>query len=93
MNKPELIDAISSKTGLTKIKSAEAIDAFVETITESLKKGDSVLLVGFGMFKPNQKQARTGRNPKTGAEINISAKKSVSFAAGKTLKASLNSVE
>jgi nucleoid DNA-binding protein len=93
MNKPELIDEISSKTGLTKIKSAEAIDAFVETITESLKNGESVLLVGFGMFKPNQKQARTGRNPKTGAEIKIEAKKSVSFSAGKSLKASLNSAE
>ena len=90
MNKSDLIDAIASKTGLTKVKSGEALDAFLEVVTESLKNNDSVSLIGFGVFKSLERAARLGRNPKTGAEIKIAAKKSVSFVAGKSLKDSVN---
>lgn len=90
MNKSDLIDAIASKTGLTKVKSGEALDAFLEVVTDSLKKNDSVSLIGFGVFKSLERAARIGRNPKTGAEIKIAAKKSVSFVAGKSLKDSVN---
>jgi DNA-binding protein HU-beta len=90
MNKSDLIDVISSKTGLTKVKSGEALDALLEAVTDSLKKGDSVSLIGFGVFKALERAARIGRNPKTGAEIKIEAKKSVSFVAGKSLKDSVN---
>ena len=93
MNKSDLIDAIASKTGLTKVKSGEALDAFLESVTESLKKSDSVSLIGFGVFKSLERAARIGRNPKTGAEIKIAAKKSVSFVAGKSLKDSVNAVK
>ena len=90
MNKSDLIDAIASKTGLTKVKSGEALDAFLEVVTDALKNNDSVSLIGFGVFKSLERAARTGRNPKTGAEIKIAAKKSVSFVAGKSLKDSVN---
>jgi len=90
MNKSDLIDAIASKTGLTKVQSGEALDAFLEVVTDSLKNNDSVSLIGFGVFKSLERAARIGRNPKTGAEIKIAAKKSVSFVAGKSLKDSVN---
>ena len=90
MNKSDLIDAMASKTGLTKVKSGEALDALLEAVTDSLKSGDSVSLIGFGVFKALERAARIGRNPKTGAEIKIAAKKSVSFVAGKSLKDSVN---
>lgn len=90
MNKSDLIDVIASKTGLTKVKSGEALDALLEAVTDSLKSGDSVSLIGFGVFKALERAARTGRNPKTGAEIKIEAKKSISFVAGKSLKDSVN---
>ncbi len=90
MNKSDLIDAMASKTGLTKVKSGEALDALLEAVTDSLKSGDSVSLIGFGVFKALERAARVGRNPKTGAEIKIAAKKSVSFVAGKSLKDSVN---
>lgn len=85
MNKSELIDAIASASGLTKTNSEKALNAVVEGITASLKKGDSVQLVGFGTFKVSARAARTGRNPQTGAEIKIAAKKVVGFKAGKAL--------
>ncbi len=90
MNKSDLIDAIASKTGLTKVKSGEALDAFLEVVADSLKNNDPVSLIGFGVFKSLERAARIGRNPKTGAEIKIAAKKSVSFVAGKSLKDSVN---
>lgn len=90
MNKSDLIEAMVSKTGLTKVKSGEALDALIEAVTDSLKSGDSVSLIGFGVFKALERAARIGRNPKTGAEIKIAAKKSVSFVAGKSLKDSVN---
>ena len=85
MNKAELIDAIASSAKLTKADSRRALDAFVKSTTGSLKKGDRVALVGFGSFSISQRKARTGRNPQTGAEIRIPAKKVVRFKAGSDL--------
>lgn len=86
MNKTELVDAISEKAGLTKAEAKKALDASIEAITEALKKGDSVQLVGFGTFKLKERSARTGRNPKTGEPLQIAASKVPSFVAGKGLK-------
>ena len=76
MNKTELIDAIASEAGLSKADAGKAVNAFTSAITAALKKGDSVALIGFGTFKVNQRAARTGRNPQTGKEIKIAARKS-----------------
>ena len=90
MNKAELIAAVAAQTGETK-KSAEAtINAFVDTVTKSLKKGDKVQLVGFGSFEVRKRAARKGRNPQTGEEIKIPASKSPVFKAGKALKDTVN---
>ncbi len=90
MNKSDLIAAIAEKTGETK-KSAEAsLDAFVSTITESLKKGEKVQLVGFGSFEVRKRAARKGRNPQTKEEIKIPASKAPVFKAGKALKDLVN---
>ncbi|XKM13632.1 HU family DNA-binding protein [Orbaceae bacterium ac157xtp] len=86
MNKTELVDAIASKANITKAAAKTALEATLEAISESMKKGDSVQLVGFGTFKVNSRKARTGRNPKTGAEIKIAATKVPAFVAGKGLK-------
>ena len=85
MNKAELIDAIASSAGLTKADAKKALDAFVDTTTDALKKGDRVALVGFGSFSVAERSARTGRNPQTGKEITIPAKKVVKFKAGSEL--------
>ncbi len=86
MNKSELVKAISEKAGST-VKDAENfLQAFVSTITESMKKGDDVMLVGFGTFSVAERAERIGRNFKTGKNIQIPASKSVKFKAGKTLK-------
>jgi DNA-binding protein HU-beta len=85
MNKAQLIDAISESAGLTKADAKKALDAFVQTTTDALKKGDRVALVGFGSFSVSKRNARTGRNPQTGAPITISAKKVVKFKAGSEL--------
>ena len=90
MNKSELIAAIAAKTGETK-KSAEAtVNAFIETVTEALTKGDKVQLVGFGSFEVRKRAARKGRNPQTKAEIKIPASKAPVFKAGKALKELVN---
>lgn len=86
MNKSELIDAIAQKGGLTKVDAAKALDATIESISEALKTGDTVTLVGFGSFSVKERAARTGRNPKTGEELKIPASKVPSFKAGKGLK-------
>ena len=86
MNKSELIDAIATKSELTKAQAASALDAVVAAVGEALKSGDSVTLVGFGTFSVKERAARTGRNPKTGAPIQIAASKVPSFKAGKGLK-------
>ena len=90
MNKAELIDAIASSAGLTKADAKKALDAFIETTSDSLKKDDRVALVGFGTFSVAQRSARTGRNPQTGKEINIPAKKVVKFKTGADLAKSVS---
>jgi len=85
MNKAELIDAMASDAGLSKADSKKALDAFVTAITGALKDGDRISLVGFGSFSVSTREARTGRNPQTGKEIQIAAKKVVKFKAGSEL--------
>ena len=90
MNKNELIDAIAAGSELTKADAGKALDATVAAITEALKGGDSVSLVGFGTFAVKARAARTGRNPQTGAEIQIAASNVPGFKAGKALKDACN---
>ncbi|MBN1118104.1 MAG: HU family DNA-binding protein [Bacteroidales bacterium] len=85
MNKAELVTAMAEKSGLTKAAAEKALNALTETITASMKKGDRVGLVGFGSFSVAQRSARTGRNPQTGKEIKIAAKKVVKFKPGAEL--------
>ncbi len=85
MNKAELIDAIASEANLTKADAKRALDAFIGATTKSLKKGDRVALVGFGSFSVSKRDARKGRNPQSGKEIMIPAKKVVKFKAGAEL--------
>ncbi|MFT4861330.1 MAG: DNA-binding protein HU-beta [Pseudohongiellaceae bacterium] len=91
MNKSELIDAVAASADLPKASAGRAIDAMIDAITESLKKSDPVVLVGFGSFVTKDRAARIGRNPQTGAPIQIKAAKVPSFKAGKALKDSVNS--
>ena len=86
MNKSELIEAIAASADISKAAAGRALDAVTDSITESLKKGDQVALVGFGTFLVKERAARTGRNPQTGAPIQIAAAKIPSFKAGKALK-------
>ena len=86
MNKAELIDAVAKASGLSKADSDRALGAIVETVKKTLKKGGNVALVGFGTFKVSKRNARTGRNPQTGAAIKIAARKVPRFSAGKALK-------
>lgn len=90
MNKQELVDSVAKKTGLPKTKAQDAVQAMIETIKASLKKGDEVRLVGFGTFSVAQRAATTGRNPRTGEKINIPASKQPKFKAGKELKEAVN---
>ena len=85
MNKAQLIDAMANGAGLTKADAKKALDAFVGATTDALKSGDRVALVGFGSFSVTERGARTGRNPQTGKEIQIPAKKVVKFKAGAEL--------
>ena len=90
MNKADLVNSISEKTGLTKSKTNEVVDALVSSITESLKNGEKVTLVGFGTFATIKKEARKGRNPKTGESIEIPSKTVAKFKAGSELSKSVN---
>ena len=90
MNKSEYIGAIANATGLSKTDAANAVDAMFDTITDALKAGDKVSLVGFGTFQVRERAARQGRNPKTGEMINIPAGKTPAFKAGKALKDAIN---
>ncbi len=90
MNKSELIDAIASGADLSKAAAGRALDSTVDAITESLRKGEQVSLVGFGTFNVKQRAARQGRNPQTGATIQIKAATVPSFKAGKALKEAVN---
>ena len=86
MNKSELIDAIADSADISKAAAGRALDAMVGSVTDALKKGDQVTLIGFGTFSVKERAARTGRNPQTGEEIRIAASKVPSFKAGKALK-------
>ena len=86
MNKQELIENIAASADITKAAAGRARDSTIDSITDSLKKGDSVVLVGFGTFSVRDRAARTGRNPQTGEEIQIAAAKVPAFKAGKALK-------
>ncbi len=90
MNKSELIDAIAADTNLTKKDTEAFLKSFVENVSKALEKGDDVALIGFGTFAVGERSARTGRNPLTGATINIPACKSPKFKAGKALKERVN---
>ena len=90
MNKSELIDAIVSGAGLSKSDAGKALEATISAITNSLKQGQSVTIVGFGTFMVRESKARMGRNPRTGESIQINASKRPSFKAGKALKDNLN---
>ncbi|MBE9609684.1 MULTISPECIES: HU family DNA-binding protein [Chitinilyticum] len=86
MNKSELIDAIAESAGLSKAAAGKALDATIEAITGALQGGQEVTLVGFGSFYVAEREARTGRNPRTGESIKIEAAKQPKFRAGKSLK-------
>ena len=86
MNKSELIDAASDKASLAKSDVSSALDALVETITETVARGDKVSVTGFGTFERRDRAARTGRNPQTGEEMQIRASKAPAFKAGKSFK-------
>lgn len=91
MNKAELIEVVADAVdGLSKADATRAVDAVLNGINEALQKGDQITLVGFGTFKVKHRAARTGRNPRTGESMEISASNSVGFKAGKALKDALN---
>ena len=90
MTKTELISAMSEKSELTKVDTEKALKAFIDTVTEELKNGGKVQLVGFGTFEVTERAERQGRNPKTGEAITIPASKSPKFKAGKALKDIVN---
>ena len=90
MNKSELINQISLESGLNKADAVHALNATVATITDALSKNDSVQIIGFGTFLVRNRAARTGRNPQTGAQIQIKASKVAAFKAGRTLKEAVN---
>lgn len=89
MNKQELIAVIATNANLSKADAGRALDGFIDAVTNSLKAGDSVALIGFGTFSVKERAARKGRNPKTGEEIAIPASKVPEFKAGKGLKDAL----
>ncbi|RMF70590.1 MAG: HU family DNA-binding protein [Alphaproteobacteria bacterium] len=90
MNKNDLISKVADATGLSKAEAAKAVDAVFSTITDALKSGDDVRLVGFGTFSVATRAATTGRNPRTGETIQIPASKQPKFKAGKQLKDAVN---
>jgi DNA-binding protein HU-beta len=86
MNKGDLIDAIARDAAITKTQAQNALDSLVDNVQSALRQGQKVTVVGFGTFSSSKREARVGRNPQTGASIQIAAKKVVKFAAGKALK-------
>ena len=90
MNKSDLVSAIAGNSGLSKADAARALDATTTAITGALAKGDSVAITGFGSFLVRARAARSGRNPQTGATIQIKASNAPAFKAGKLLKESVN---
>ena len=90
MNKSELVAHIATSAGLTKAQATAALQAFETSVIDTLANGGEVTLIGFGTFKINSRAARTGRNPKTGEEIQIAASKVPTFKAGKAFKQAMN---
>ena len=90
MNKSKLIDTIASEAGISKADAARALNATTDAITNAMSSGDGVQLTGFGSFVVRDRAARTGRNPQTGAAIQIAASKVAAFKAGKNLKEAVN---
>ncbi len=90
MNKTELVEQVAKQADISKAAAAKAVNAFTDSVTAALKKGDTVTLIGFGTFTVTKREARTGRNPQTGKEIKIAARKAPGFRAGKALKDALN---
>jgi len=90
MNKSELVAKISEGADITKASAGRALDSIIASVTAELASGSDVALVGFGTYKVNDRAARTGRNPQTGAEIQIAAAKVPAFKAGKALKDAVN---
>lgn len=90
MNKSELIDAIAESADISKAAAGRALDGFVGSVTDTLKNGGQVSLIGFGTFSVKDRAARTGRNPQTGQTIEIAASKIPGFKAGKALKDAVN---
>ena len=90
MNKAELIDAMASDANLSKADAKRALESLTSNVTSALKKGDKVALIGFGTFSISARSARTGRNPQTGATIQIKAKKVAKFKAGAALASAVN---
>ena len=86
MTKIELVQKMAKEAKVTKAAAAKALDSFVDGVKKALKKGDRVALIGFGTFSVTQRKARKGRNPQTGAEIKIPARKAPKFSAGSALK-------
>ena len=90
MNKSDLVDAIAADSGLNKADAGRALEGFTSAVTSALKGGGSVSLVGFGTFSVKHREARSGRNPRTGETIQIKASNNPSFKAGKALKDAVN---
>lgn len=90
MNKSQLIDQIAAGADISKAAAGRSLDAIINAVTDALKNGDQVSLVGFGSFVVRERAARTGRNPQTGKEIKIAAAKVPAFRAGKALKDAVN---
>ena len=90
MNKSELINALAEKASFSKKDAEKALNAFVGSVSDALAKGEKVQLIGFGTFDVKKRPTRTARNPRTGAEIKISASKAPAFKAGKALKDKVN---
>jgi DNA-binding protein HU-beta len=86
MNKSELVEAIARESGQTRADAARSLDAFITTVSKTLKKGDDVAITGFGKFSVAKRAARSGRNPQTGEAVKIKASKTPKFSAGATLK-------
>lgn len=86
MNKAEFVAKLAEKTGFTKADSEKAVNAFLETVTETLKSGDKIVFTGFGSFEVTERAAKEGRNPQTGETIQIKASKAPKFKPGKSLK-------
>jgi DNA-binding protein HU-beta len=90
MTKEELIAQIAEDAGTTKVQAKAALESFISSVKKALKKGGKLTMVGFGTFSVTQRKARTGRNPQTGASIEIKARKAAKFKASKDLNSTLN---